>query len=92
MLDIKIVRESPELVRKNLKKRNDKEKLKLFDELVNEDKKWRAAVAQINELRHERNKVSQEISELKKKGKGVSKLLEKARKIPESSRYRGFQE
>ncbi len=83
MLDIKIVRESPELVRKNLKKRNDKEKVKLFDELVKEDKKWRAAVAQINQLRYERNKVSQEISELKKNGKGISKLLEKAKKIPE---------
>ncbi len=83
MLDIKLIREKSELVRKNLKKRDDKEKLKLFDELVKEDKKWRAVVVQINQLRHERNKVSQEISELKKKGKGVSKLLEKAKKIPE---------
>ncbi len=83
MLDIKLVRENPEIVRKNLKKRNDKEKLKLFDELLVEDKKWRAIVAEINELRRERNEVSQQISDAKKKGKGVSKLLAKAKSVPE---------
>lgn len=82
MLDIKLIRENHDLVKKNLKKRNDKEKLKLLDELLVVDKKWRSIVSQINELRQQRNKISQEIAELKKKGKGASKLLTKAKQIP----------
>lgn len=82
MLDIKLIREKPDLVRENLKRRNDKEKLKFFDELIVEDKKWREAVAQINQFRYERNKISQEIAGMKKQGKGVSKFLEKARQLP----------
>ena len=34
MLDIKLIRENPDLVRKNLKKRNDPQKLKLLEELL----------------------------------------------------------
>ncbi len=83
MLDIKLIRENPELVKKNLKKRNDKEKLKLFEELIAEDKKWRAVLGKINDLRQERNKVSLQIAELKKQGKGTSKVLDKAKQIPE---------
>jgi len=83
MLDIKLIREQPELVRENIKRRHDKEKLKLLDELLEEDRKWRKVTTEINELRARRNKVSQEISEMKKEKKGVTKLMEEARKIPE---------
>jgi seryl-tRNA synthetase len=83
MLDIKLIREQPELVRENLKKRHDKEKLKLLDELLEADRKWRKVTTEINTLRARRNKLSQEIAKLKKEKKGVTKLLEEARKIPE---------
>jgi seryl-tRNA synthetase len=83
MLDIKLIREQPELVRENIKRRHDKEKLKLLDELLEEDRKLRKVTTELNELRARRNKVSQEISEMKKEKKGVTKLMEEARKIPE---------
>jgi seryl-tRNA synthetase len=83
MLDMKLIREQPELVRENLKRRHDKEKLKLLDELLEEDRKWRKVTTEINELRAKRNKLSQEVAKLKKEKKGVTKLLEEARKIPD---------
>jgi seryl-tRNA synthetase len=83
MLDIKLIRENPELVRENLKRRQDEEKLKLLDELLEVDKKWRSITAKINELRSRRNKLSLEISKLKKEGKSLTKTLEEAKNIPE---------
>lgn len=83
MLDIKIIREQPELVRENLKRRHDKEKLRLLDDLLEADKKWRAVTTEINDLRSKRNKLSLEVSKLKKEKKSVTKLLEEAKKIPD---------
>jgi len=83
MLDIRLVRENTDLVRENLKRRHDKEKLELLNELLEADRKWRKVIAEINDLRARRNKLSQEVAELKKERKGVTKLLEEARKIPE---------
>lgn len=83
MLDIKFIREQPDFVRENLKRRHDKEKLKLLDEILIADKKWRTVTAEINELRARRNEVSKKIAECKKEKKGVTKLMEEARRIPE---------
>jgi seryl-tRNA synthetase len=83
MLDIKLIREQPEMVRENLKRRHDKEKLRLLDELLEADRKWRKVTTDINELRARRNKLSIEIAKLKKEKKGVTKLMEEARKIPD---------
>ncbi len=82
MLDIKLIRENPALVKKNLEKRRDSEKLKLFDELVSADKKWRGLLEKANELRQRRNEVSKEIAELKKQKKDAAKKLKEAEKIP----------
>jgi seryl-tRNA synthetase len=83
MLDIKLIREKPELVKENIKRRQNKEKLKLFDELIEADRKWRKVIADLNELQARRNKLSQEINKCKKEKKGVTKLLEEAKRIPE---------
>jgi len=40
MLDIKLIREHPEVVRTNLEKRGTVEKLKMLDDLIEYDKKW----------------------------------------------------
>jgi len=82
MLDIKLIREQPDLVRENLKRRQDPEKLKLLEQLINYDKKWRELVTEINKLRQRRNTISLEIAELKKQKKDVDKLLKEANKIP----------
>jgi seryl-tRNA synthetase len=81
MLDIKLIRENPELVRKNLERRNQPEYLKLFDELLEKDKAWRETVLKANELRKERNKLTKEIANLRKEGKDFSQQIEKAKKI-----------
>jgi len=83
MLDIKILRENPELVRENIKKKFQDEKLKLVDEIVKKDLEWRKLKAEADSLRAERNKISAEINQAKKAGKDAAALLKKAKEIPE---------
>jgi seryl-tRNA synthetase len=81
MLDIKLVRENPKLIRNNLLKRGNPENLKMLDALVDFDKKWRQHLTELNELRHERKVITTEIAALKKKRKDANKELSKAKKI-----------
>jgi seryl-tRNA synthetase len=81
MLDIKLIRENPKLVRNNLTKRQDPENLRMLDELIDFDQKWRQHLTELNTLRHERRLVTTEIAALKKKGKDANKELAKAKKI-----------
>jgi seryl-tRNA synthetase len=78
MIDIKIVRNTPELVRENLKRRSDPEKLKLLDEFIETDKTWRSLQTQINEFRRKRNELSARIAKLKKEGIDETPLLREA--------------
>lgn len=81
MLDVKLIRENPSLVRENLKKRNDPQKMRVLEELIKVDGEWRTAQTGMNSLRQKRNQASIEISKLKKAGKSAAKLLTEARKI-----------
>ena len=81
MLDIKLIRASPELIRNNLKKRGDPENLRMLEELIEYDKRWRQLLTRLNELRHERRSITTEIAALKKKGKDVSTRIPKAKTI-----------
>ncbi|KON32109.1 seryl-tRNA synthetase [miscellaneous Crenarchaeota group-1 archaeon SG8-32-1] len=83
MLDIKLVRENPEIVQNNLQKRGDPEKLEMLNNLINYDKKWRNLLVQANELRHKRKKITTEVANLKKQKKDASKQIEKAKHIPQ---------
>ncbi|MBE6997664.1 MAG: serine--tRNA ligase [Ruminococcaceae bacterium] len=58
MLDIKFVRENPELVKENIKKKFQDAKLPLVDEVIDLDQKNRAAIAEASDLRAERNALS----------------------------------
>ena len=71
MLDIKLIRENSQVVRENIKRRNNPEKLKQLDELIVCDKKWRKLQTKVNLLRQKRNQISLEISKLKKEGKNA---------------------
>jgi len=82
MIDIKLIRENPSLVKDNIKKKFQDEKLPLVDKVKKLDEEWRKLKSQSDELRADRNKISKEISELKKSGKPVKALLKKARAIP----------
>jgi len=81
MLDIKLIREHPDTVRGNLEKRGDLEKLKMFDDLIEYDRKWRRSLTELNKLRHERKVITVDIANLKKRGKDASEKLEGATKI-----------
>ena len=68
MLDIKFVRENPELVRKDLQKRKDKEKLEWLDDLIKIDVEHRKLLQYNQELRQRRNEITDEINNLRKQG------------------------
>ncbi len=69
MLDIDLIREDSEKVKKNIERRHDKEKMKLLKKVMKLDKKWREYVDKVNKLRAKRNEISETISELKKEEK-----------------------
>ena len=81
MLDIKLIRENPELVRSNLTKRGDPANLKMLDTLIECDKRWRQGLTRLNELRHERRQVTTAIADAKKKGKDVAVEMSKAKEV-----------
>ncbi len=81
MLDTKLIRENPSLVKANLKKRNDPGKLKLLEELLKVDAEWRKQQTEINILRQKRNQLSLEVAKLKKAGKTTKKQLTEAKKV-----------
>jgi seryl-tRNA synthetase len=81
MLDIKLIRENSQVVRENIKRRNNPEKLKQLDELIVCDKKWRELQTKVNLLRQKRNQISLEISKLKKEGKTVKKKVEDGKEV-----------
>ena len=83
MIDIKLVRENPNLVKENIKKKFQKEKLVLVDEVLALDEKWRKLKYEEDSLRSQRNKISEEINKLKKQGKNADKEIKQAKKIPE---------
>jgi seryl-tRNA synthetase len=83
MIDIKLIRENPELVKENIKKKFQNDKLKLVDEVIELDKEWRGVKYDEDKLRSERNAISQKINELKKAGKNADNELRKAKEIPE---------
>lgn len=68
MLDIKLIRTNPELVKENIKKKFQDEKLKLVDEVIELDKKNREAKNHGDELRAKRNSISKEIGGFMKNG------------------------
>ena len=64
MLDIKFVRENPDAVKENIKKKFQDEKLPLVDEVIELDAMARAAITEASELRAQRNALSKEVGKL----------------------------
>lgn len=69
MLDIKFVRENPELVKENIKKKFQDHKLPYVDEVIELDSERRQVIARADELRANRNKISKQIGALMAQGK-----------------------
>ena len=85
MLDIKFVRENPEKVKENIKKKFQNSKLQLVDEVIEIDKKIRDLKSKGDELRSNRNKISDQIGQLfkEKKVEEANNSKEKVKKINE---------
>ena len=79
MIDIKILRENPDLVRENIKKKFQDHKLGLVDEILELDVKNRQAIARGNDARKEKNEISQKIGVLMREGKKEEAGAMKAR-------------
>jgi seryl-tRNA synthetase len=83
LLDIKFVRENPDLVKENIKKKFQDKKLPLVDEVIELDEKARAAQQEGDDLRKKRNELSKQIGGLMKEGKKdeADNVKEEVRKI-----------
>ena len=69
MIDIKLIRENPDLVRENIKKKFQDSKLPLVDEVIELDKENRKTKQEAEDLRAEKNKISKMIGALMAQGK-----------------------
>lgn len=69
MIDIKLIREERELVKENIKKKFQDEKIPLVDEIYELDLKYRNAKKEADDLRSEKNKLSDQIGMLMRNGK-----------------------
>lgn len=83
MIDIKLIRENPDLVKENIKKKFQDQKLVLVDEVLELDKKNREAKLNGDNLRSDRKKLSEQVGQLMKSGQKeeANKLREEVQKI-----------
>ena len=82
MIDIARLREDPEAVRENIKKKFQDHKLPLVDEALELDKQYRAVITRASELRSMRNKLSKEIGQFMREGK-KEEVAENKKKVGE---------
>lgn len=78
MLDLKFIRENPELVKQGIKNKNETDRI---DEVLSLDKKRKDLIVKADELKTKRNKVSSQIPDLKKEGKDVTEILSEMKKV-----------
>ena len=83
MIDIKLIRENPDLVKENIKKKFQDQKLVLVDEVLELDKKNREAKLNGDNLRSDRKKLSEQVGQLMKSGQKeeANQLREEVQKI-----------
>ncbi len=80
MLDIKIIRNDPEKVKKALEKRDIKFSEKI-DEIIVIDEKRRALIAQVESMKAEQNNFNKKIPAMKKSGEDISEVMQKMKKL-----------
>ncbi len=80
MIDLGLIRKSPQLVKERLSKR-DKELARLIDQVLDLDRERRSLLTDIESLRAERNRKSKEIGLLRKQGKDSTAVEEEVRRI-----------
>lgn len=85
MIDIKLIREKPDLIKRNIKKKFQIHKLKLVDEIIEKDNKWRKLKYEVDQLRKSRNEISERINKAKKSKDEMfaNELIKQAQLIPD---------
>jgi seryl-tRNA synthetase len=85
MIDIKVIRENPQVVKENMKKKFQEGKIHLVDEVIELDEQWRKIKFECDDLRHSRNSISEDINKAKKEKneKKAAELIKKAKEIPQ---------
>ncbi len=78
MIDLKLLRENPEIIRQAVKNRSENLDL---DEIIELDKLRRTGITKIQNLKKERNEISEKVGKLKQQGKNPQELMEKARDL-----------
>ncbi|MCR5503569.1 MAG: serine--tRNA ligase [Lachnospiraceae bacterium] len=92
MIDIKFLRENPEIVKENIRKKFQDEKLHLVDEVIELDAKSRAAKTEADDLRGKRNTISKEIGALMAQGKKEEAEQKKAEVAANAKRLAELEE
>jgi seryl-tRNA synthetase len=77
MLDIKLIRDNPDIIRNNIRLRfQEEEKLPIMDEVVDADSRWRESLDRLNNLRHQRNVLSDTIKTMRTAGQDAREQIE----------------
>lgn len=82
MLDAKVLREQFDEVRINLEKRKDASIIEKLDAWKEKDDKWRQLKFELEDLKKQRNEITEKIKLAKSKGEDIEELLDKAKEIP----------
>ena len=82
MLDLRYIRENPQKVKENIKKKFQEDRLIYVDKVIELDEKRRELMTQAQKLRHERNSITQDINLRKKQEMETLSLMKKAKEIP----------
>jgi len=81
MLDLKFIRENPEQVREGLRKKGVPDEV---DTILQLDEKRREIIQKVETLKHERNDLTQQVSQLKKSGKPTDAVIQRTREISQT--------
>ncbi|MAE49397.1 serine--tRNA ligase [Candidatus Pacearchaeota archaeon] len=82
MIDINLIREHPDLVKKNIEQKHQQDKLPLVDKIINLDQRWKKTKTEGDDLRQQRNNLSKEVAEAKKANTSAATILKKAKALP----------
>jgi seryl-tRNA synthetase len=78
MLDLKYIRENPEIVKQGIENKNEKNRV---DEILELDEKRRNLISKTDELKAKRNQVSQQIGQMKKSGQDASTIISEMKSV-----------
>ena len=78
MIDIKLIRENPDKVKRGIAAKNEKDRV---DEVLSLDEERRNIIVQVEELKAERNRVSSQIPQMKKAGEDTTSILKEMKEV-----------